>query len=151
MQHLQLHCSHKENYSFFCTLGPISLSSTFNDSLPNLTVTTIWDNFATNWWYFPEVSQKIGIEISCKLSTMERQFAWNVKPIFLEKLETYFKMLSAEIFTQHTKNLLADNNFTDILFSIFFSKIEFEDHLQRKNNQLSLRCATCLILARAST
>ena len=33
----------------------------------------------TNWWYVPHFSQKIGFDISCKLSPKVRgQFAWNV-------------------------------------------------------------------------
>ena len=36
-------------------------------------------------------------------SMIRRQFAWNVKTYFLEKIRKMFKMLYAEIFTQYDK------------------------------------------------
>ena len=68
----------------------------------SLTLCMLGKNFARQHYeIFSYFSQKIGFNISCKLSP-RRQFAWNVKTYYLGKIK-YFKMSSAEIFTQHAK------------------------------------------------
>ena len=64
----------------------------------------LWANSATNklMIFFLFFSQKIGFDISSKLSPKEticmkcqslrKQYAWNVKAFFLEKWEKYFKI-----------------------------------------------------------
>ena len=46
------------------------------------------------------VSQGDSLHANC---LPRRQFAWNVKSCFLGEIRKYFKMFSAEIFTQYTK------------------------------------------------
>ena len=50
--------------------------------------------------YFSYFSQKIGFDISCKLSPGENN---NFAKAY-EKIRKYFKLSFAEIFMQHTKN-----------------------------------------------
>ena len=52
----------------------------------------------TNWWYFSYFSKKMGSDTSCKLKCQ----------ILFSRRKKYFKMSSAEIFTQHAKCLLID-------------------------------------------
>ena len=80
-----------KNFSFCATLGCAwklkrEMKGTINlyHSLGNFQQTT-------NWWYFSYFSQKKGFDISCNLHILRK------------KLETYFKMSSAENFTQHIK------------------------------------------------
>ena len=63
---------------------------------------SILGKFSRRQWddIFSLFSQKIGFNISCKLSLWDNLHK-TANPIFLEKLEKYFKISSAEFFTQH--------------------------------------------------
>ena len=50
--------------------------------------------------FFFDFSQLTGFDISCKLSPMHEMS----NPVFWEKKEKYFKVLSAENFTQSAKS-----------------------------------------------